>query len=317
MSDSVKNFNASGKTVHKRHKNYRNRVTTFDVVVNIIGIVACFICFYPMWYVICLSISDPIMAASGHVTFYPVGFTWASYQLIAGNLNFWIAFRNSIFYVIINCILMLVTTVCIAYPLTRHDLKFRKIVTFFLLIPMYFGGGMIPSFLVITKLGLYNSPLSLILPSCYGIWNIILCRTYMASIPAELSEAGLIDGASVFDVMVRIIIPLSKPVLAVIMIYTVVGVWNSWFNASIYITKREFQPVQLYLRNLLNTASLLSKDLEENMSAEMWELYQQQMMTARQLQYSMVVIVTLPILLVYPMFQKHFTKGIMLGSLKG
>ena len=105
--------------------------------------------------------------------------------------------------------------------------------------------------------------------------------------------------------------------LAVIMIYTVVGVWNSWFNASIYITKREFQPVQLYLRNLLNTASLLSKDLEENMSAEMWELYQQQMMTARQLQYSMVVIVTLPILLVYPMFQKHFTKGIMLGSLKG
>ncbi len=317
MSENVGKIGGQAGAKRRRVRSYRNKITTFDVVVSVIAVFACFICFYPMWYVICLSISDPVMAAAGHVTFYPVGFTLTSYQMIAGNLHFWIAFRNSFFYVFINCLLMLVTTVCVAYPLTRHDLKFRKVLTYYLLIPMYFGGGMIPSFLVVTKLGLYNSPLALILPSCYGIWNIILCRTYMASIPGELSEAGLIDGANVFDVLVRIIVPLSKPVLAVIMIYTVVGVWNSWFNASIYITKREFQPVQLYLRNLLNTASLLSKDLQENMSAEMWELYQQQMMTARQLQYSMVVIVTLPILMVYPMFQKHFTKGIMLGSLKG
>ncbi len=301
----------------KKHRSYRDRWTTFDVVVTIIAVIACFICFYPMWYVVCLSISDPVMASSGRVTFWPMGFTTTSYSMILENTNFWIAFRNSIGYVIVNCILMLITTICVAFPLTRPDLKFRKIVTYFLLIPMYFGGGMIPTFLIITKLGMYNSPLALILPSCYGIWNIILCRTYMASIPNDLSEAAMIDGANVFHVLVKVIVPLSKPVLAVIMIYTVVGVWNSWFGASIYITRREYQPVQLYLRNLINSAATIAKDLEEDMSAEMWELYQQQLFSARQLQYSMIVIVTLPILMVYPMFQKHFTKGIMLGSLKG
>lgn len=315
MSEHVKTLEELKQ--EKKPRSFRDRWTLFDVVVTVIAIAACFICFYPMWYVICLSISDPIMASSGRVSFWPAGFTMSSYEMITQNLNFWIAFRNSIGYVVINCVLMLLTTVCVAYPLTRPDLKFRKAVTYFLLIPMYFGGGMIPSFLVVTKLGLYNNPLALILPSCYGIWNIILCRTYMASIPGELSEAAMIDGANVFKVLTKVVVPLSKPVLAVIMIYTVVGVWNSWFGASIYITKREFQPVQLYLRNLLNSAATLAKDLEENMSAEMWELYQRQMMSARQLQYSMVVVVTLPILLVYPMFQKHFTKGIMLGSLKG
>lgn len=315
MSENVKTLEEL--KAGKRQKSFRGKWTMFDIVVTVIAVIACFICFYPMWYVICLSISDPIMASSGRVSFWPMGFTMSSYEMITQNLNFWIAFRNSIGYVIINCVLMLLTTICVAYPLTRPDLKFRKFVTYFLLIPMYFGGGMIPSFLVVTNLGLYNNPLALILPGCYGIWNIILCRTYMASIPNELSEAAMIDGASVFSVLTRVIVPLSKPVLAVIMIYTVVGVWNSWFGASIYITRREFQPVQLYLRNLLNSAATLAKDLEENMSAEMWELYQRQMMSTRQLQYSMVVVVTLPILLVYPMFQKHFTKGIMLGSLKG
>lgn len=308
---------SEGAKPKRKHRSYRDRWTTFDYVVTLIALIVCFICFYPMWYVVCLSISDPVMAASGRVSFWPMGFTTTSYTMIASNLNFWVAFRNSIGYVIVNCILMLLTTICVAYPLTRPDLKFRKLVTYYLLVPMYFGGGMIPSFLVVTKMGLYNHPLSLILPSCYGIWNIILCRTYMASIPHDLSEAAMIDGANVFKVLTKIIVPLSKPVLAVIMIYTVVGVWNSWFSASIYITHREYQPVQLYLRNLINSAATIAKDLEENMSAEMWELYQQQLMSARQLQYSMIVIVTLPILMVYPIFQKHFTKGIMLGSLKG
>lgn len=315
MSENIKTLEEL--KAGKRQKSFRDKWTMFDIVVTVIAVIACFICFYPMWYVICLSISDPIMASSGRVSFWPMGFTIQSYEMITKNLNFWIAFRNSIGYVIINCVLMLLTTICVAYPLTRPDLKFRKLVTYFLLIPMYFGGGMIPAFLVVTKLGLYNNPLSLILPSCYGIWNIILCRTYMASIPGELSEAAMIDGASVFKVLTDVIVPLSKPVLAVIMIYTVVGVWNSWFSASIYVTRRDIQPVQLYLRNLINSAQTISKDLQENMSAEMWEIYQRQLLSARQLQYSMIVIVTLPILLVYPMFQKHFTKGIMLGSLKG
>lgn len=301
----------------KKRRSFRDRVTTLDVVVSVIAIIACLICFYPMWYVVCLSISDPIQAACGKVSLYPVGFSTASYEMILSNSNFWLAFRNSVGYVVIECALMFVTTVCVAFPLSRKDLKFRKVLTYYLLIPMYFGGGMIPAFIVVTKLGLYNNPLSLILPGCYSIWNIILCRTYMSSVPEEMSEAALIDGASVLDVLVKIMVPLCKPVLAVIMIYTVVGVWNSWFGASIYITNRNYQPVQLYLRNLLNSASMITRDLQESMPEELWEEFMEQQMTARQLQYSMIVVVTLPILFVYPMFQKHFTKGIMLGSLKG
>lgn len=290
----------------------------FDTVVILFAVLACCVTLYPIWYVFVCSISDPQRVLAGEVTLLPLGFSLESYNMVLSNPSFWRSVLNSVIYVAAGSLFMLFNTIAMAYPLTRPNLKFRKLITYYLLIPMYFGGGMIPTFLVISKLGLYNSPLSLILPASYGIWNIILVRTFMASLPGELIDAALIDGADQIKTLWKIVVPLSKPVIAVIMIYTIVGIWNSWFGASIYTTRREIQPVQLYLRNLLETTSnILQTDLFKSLPAEMQERYIRMSMSANQIKYTAIVVVTFPILAVYPMFQKYFTKGIMLGSLKG
>ncbi|MDD6872653.1 MAG: carbohydrate ABC transporter permease [Clostridiales bacterium] len=294
------------------------RLTLFDVIVLILSAGACFITIYPMWYVIIMSISDPVVAAGSGVTFWPSGFYLGSYQIILREMDFWLSVRNSVLYVIAGLVLMLATTLLVAYPLTRPNLKGRKACVIFLLIPMYFSGGMIPSFILITKLGLYNTPWATILPGAYGIWNIILCKTYLQSIPHELAEAAYIDGAGNMQALSKIYLPLAKPVLAVISIYTIVGIWNSWFGAKLYQPNPAIQPVQLYLQKVLVEQSVdLSKMMEQNMTQEMMEAMTAKAMSARQLKYSMIVVVTLPIIMVYPMFQKHFVKGVMLGSLKG
>ena len=299
-------------------KKHGRRLTLFDVIVLILSAGACFITIYPMWYVIIMSISDPVVAAGSGVTFWPSGFYLGSYQIILREMEFWLSARNSVLYVLVGLALMLVTTLLVAYPLTRPNLKGRKACVIFLLIPMYFSGGMIPSFILITKLGLYNTPWATILPGAYGIWNIILCKTYLQSIPHELAEAAYIDGAGNMQALTRIYLPLSKPVLAVISIYTIVGIWNSWFGAKLYQPNPAIQPVQLYLQKVLVEQSVdLSKMMEQNMTQEMIEAMTAKAMSARQLKYSMIVVVTLPIIMVYPMFQKHFVKGVMLGSLKG
>lgn len=294
------------------------RLTMFDVVVLILSAGACFITIYPMWYVIIMSISDPVVAAGSGVKFWPSGFYLGSYQVILRKADFWLSVRNSVLYVLCGLALMLTTTLLVAYPLTRPNLKGRRACVIFLLIPMYFSGGMIPSFILITKLGLYNTPWATILPGAYGIWNIVLCKTYLQSIPPELAEAAYIDGAGNMQALMKIYLPLSKPVLAVISIYTVVGIWNSWFGAKLYQPNPALHPVQLYLQKVLVEQSMdMSKALGKNMTMEMLEALNAKALSARQLKYSMIVVVTLPIIMVYPMFQKHFVKGVMLGSLKG
>ena len=295
-----------------------NRWTSFDTVVIVLAIAACAVTLYPMLYVVACSISDPKSVLAGEVVLFPVGFSLDAYEIVVNNMEFWLSMLNSVFYVVAECILMFLTTVLVAYPLTRPNLKFRRVLTYYLLIPMYFSGGMIPAYLVICNLGLYNSPLSLILPGCYGIWNIILCRTFMASLPQELIDSALIDGSDQFRTFLKIVIPLSKPVLAVIMIYTIVGTWNAWFGASIYTTDESIQPVQLYLRHVLAaTSNSMQSQMMQQLPEELRQGYQEMAIAANQIKYAMIVIITIPIVAVYPMFQKHFTKGIMLGSLKG
>ena len=263
-------------------KKHGRRLTLFDVIVLILSAGACFITIYPMWYVIIMSISDPVVAAGSGVTFWPSGFYLGSYQIILREMEFWLSARNSVLYVLVGLALMLVTTLLVAYPLTRPNLKGRKACVIFLLIPMYFSGGMIPSFILITKLGLYNTPWATILPGAYGIWNIILCKTYLQSIPHELAEAAYIDGAGNMQALTRIYLPLSKPVLAVISIYTIVGIWNSWFGAKLYQPNPAIQPVQLYLQKVLVEQSIdLSKMMEQNMTQEMIEAMTAKAMSAR------------------------------------
>ena len=300
----------------KAKRSALRRWTMFDTVVTALAVTACIITLFPMWYVFACSISDPAIVSAGKVTFLPRGFSVEAYRMVLANMDFWRSILNSCFYVIAGSALMLFNTIAVAYPLTRPNLKFRKPLTFYLLVQMYFGGGMIPAFILITKLGLYNSPLALILPGCFSIWNIILCRTFMASLPVDMIDAALVDGANQIQTLAKIVIPLSKPVFAVILIYTIVGIWNSWFAASIYTTRQEIQPVQLYLKRSIETTTM-RKELMEGMTADMQEKYFAMQLSANQIKYTMIIVVSAPILAVYPFFQKHFVKGVMLGSLKG
>ena len=302
--------------------NRRNRIRegsrTATVLLYALAILIGLITLYPMYYVLILSVSDPSAAMTMRVYTVPKGFSLSSYALLVRDSSMWRAYANTILYILPTTLIMLATCVMAAFPLTVKGLRFRRFINTYLLIPMYFSGGMIPSFILITKLGLYNTPWATILPGAYGIWNIILCKTYLQSIPHELAEAAYIDGAGNMQALSKIYLPLAKPVLAVISIYTIVGIWNSWFGAKLYQPNPAIQPVQLYLQKVLVEQSVdLSKMMEQNMTQEMMEAMTAKAMSARQLKYSMIVVVTLPIIMVYPMFQKHFVKGVMLGSLKG
>lgn len=285
----------------------------FDIIINIIIWILMIFTLYPMFYVFILSISDPVEAATMNVYLWPKGFSLRTYKILFNNPAMWRAYAYTLLYVVSGTALMLITSVMGAYPLLEKNLFGRKILVYYLIIPMYFSGGMIPSFLLISKLGIYNTVWAMILPGAVGIWNIILTRTYFTSIPVTLKESAFIDGANHFTILFRIYLPLSKPILAVISIYTVVGIWNSWFNAMIYLPNVELQPLQMYLRRVLVEQSV---DLTRLPASAQEEAFLRKM-SSLQLRYSMIIFTTLPVIFIYPFFQKHFIKGAMLGSLKG
>lgn len=276
-------------------------------------VLVAFITLYPVYYVLILSLSEPAAAATMKVYWWPKGFYLKSYELLLQNKDMWRAYANTIMYAFSNTALMLITCLLAAYPLTYKRLWGRKYINIFLIIPMYFSGGVIPAFLLITKLGLYNSPLALIIPSCFSIWYIILTKSYFSSLPEALRETARIDGANNYQILLRLYLPMSKPILAVIAVYTIVGVWNSWFSASVYLPTTDWQPLQLYLRRVLIQMSV---DLTRDIGREAAEMAVQQKLSSLQMRYAMIIFSTLPVMLVYPFFQKYFVKGVMLGSLK-
>lgn len=284
-----------------------------DAVIGIMIIGICMVVVYPMYYILILSISTPAEAVKMSAYLWPKGLYFETYQLFFEDKNLWRSYAYTIFYAVSTCILMEATCVLMAYPLTCKRLYGRKFITLFLLVPMYFSGGLIPEYLILTKLGLYNNVWSLIIPGAFSIWNIILTRTYMNSIPDTMKEAAKIDGANHFNILGRIYVPLSKPIMAVIAIYTVVGVWNAWFRSMVYQTDIKIQPLQMYLRRVLITQSVDLTDI----SAEEAAVLAEKMLSNMQMRYAMIVFTTLPILFIYPFFQKYFVKGIMVGSLKG
>ena len=271
-----------------------NRFATF--LMYFACVMIAFITLYPMYYVLILSLSSPQYASTMRVYTIPKGFDLSAYKVLVQNSTMWRAYLNTIVYVLPNTVLMIITSSVVAYGLNYKKLIGRKWLTMFLLIPMYFGGGMIPTFLLIVKLGLYDSPLSQIIPSCFSI-----------------SEAAKIDGAGVLQVFTRVMIPLGKPIFAVVAVYTIVGVWNSWFGAMLYLPHTDWQPLQLYLRRLLIEATQSVKEVVDAATAR--EIAERQLSNA-QLKYAMIIFTSLPVLCTYPFFQKYFIKGMVLGSLK-
>ncbi|WP_223829761.1 carbohydrate ABC transporter permease [Paenibacillus arenilitoris] len=267
---------------------------------------------YPLVYIVSASFSEPSAVLSGKVWLYPVNPTLEGYMAVFQHKLIWSSFRNSIFYTVAGMILNVAMTVAAAYPLSRKDLYGKNVVMFLFVFTTMFSGGLIPSYLLVKGLGMLNTVWAIILPGAMGVFHVIIARTYFkTTIPDELLEAAQLDGCNDFRFVLKIVIPLSGPIIAVIALYSAVGYWNQYFNALIYLKDQELFPLQLILRDILvqnEVDSSMLTDLKEEAKREgVREL----------LKYSLIVISSLPMLAVYPFVQKYFIQGVMIGSLKG
>lgn len=265
----------------------------------------------PLGYVLIASFMDPQVLANQGLSLNPNDWTVDGYKRVLGGSAILRGFLNSFIYSTLFSIITVAVSVLTAYPLSKKDLVGRKWINYFLIFTMFFGGGLVPTYLLIKNLGMLNTMWAIIIPGAVNVWNIILARTYFQSIPDELVEAAVIDGANDMQIFFKIMLPLAKPIMFVLFLYAFVGQWNSYFDAMIYIKDPDLAPLQLVLRNIL-IQSEVSKDMIGAQAAmnEMKKI-------AEMIKYATIIISSLPLIIMYPFFQKYFDKGIMAGSLKG
>lgn len=306
------------KNARKRRKNkIKQGSLIVSAILYTIAVLLALVTLYPLVYIISNSISDPVYSSAGKVWLFPKGFTLEAYKYVLDDPTIVRSFYNSVLYTVIMSFAVVFLTMMFAFGLSKKDLLFKKAITIYLLITMWFGGGLIPSFLNMTRLGLYNSLLAVFLPSLFNVYFIILARTSITRIPPSLFEAATIDGASVPSLFFRVVIPLSKPIMAVLALYTALAIWNEWYAYMIYLPAREdLHPLAYYLvRVLQNGQALISAS---NVPKDASGVVDQQrlLLMLTQLKYAISVITTVPIMCLYPFAQKYFVQGVMLGSLK-
>lgn len=269
---------------------------------------------YPIYFVIIASVSDSSAVANGQVWLYPRELYLEGYKRIFEYEDLWRGYRNTIFYAAGGTALSLLVTISGAYVMSRRECMLNRPLMVYFTIPMFFSGGLIPTYLLISSLGLLNNPLVLILPGCFGIYNMIIARTFFqSSIPGELRDAAFIDGCGECGFFVRIALPLSKAIISVIGLYVAVAIWNDYFSALIYITDREYIPLQLVLREILISNSFDTRSAGGGITNSALE--QQRLRDL--VKYCVMVVSTLPVICIYPFIQKYFEKGVMIGSIKG
>ena len=280
----------------------------FDLLILLIMLLVIVVCLYPLVYVLSMSISDPLAAARREVWLLPKGFSVSSYQIIFENQQVWRSYYNTIYYTVFGTIINVVMTIILAYPLSRRNLFLRNRISIMVTFTMFFGGGLVPSFILINQLGLYNTRWAILIPSAISAYNMIIAKTFFQSIPESLIESAKLDGASDLRILFSIVFPLSMPIISVLVLYYAVGHWNSYFPALLYLNDADLQPLQLYLRRILieNTGEL-SGDMAISVDKSL---------AAMQLKYSIIIVSTLPILCIYPFLQKYFVKGVMIGAIK-
>lgn len=266
---------------------------------------------YPLIYVVSASLSDPKNIVLGNIRLFPVDFTFSSFEAVFRDRSILIGYRNSIIYTVVGTLINLVASTLIAFPLSRSDFQGKGVITAFITFTMFFSGGMIPNYLLIRDLGLLNTMWAIVLPGAVSVYNVIIMRTFFQSIPRQLSDAASIDGTSNIGFLWHIVLPLSRPILAVMTLFYGTGHWNAYFNAMIYIRDENKYPLQLFLRQML-----IQEDLSGSTSAAS-EAIGEHLMQVEGLKYAVVVVASLPIIALYPFLQKYFEKGVMVGSLKG
>ena len=280
--------------------------------VNIIMVLWLIVVLFPVVFILASSFSSTDAINSGRVLLWPVDFTTASYQVVFQYKAVWVAFANTVFYTVVGTTFNLIATTLAAYPLSRRNMQWRGFYTSLFIVTMFISGGMIPSYLNLSSLGFLNSRWSQIMPGLILTSNMIIMRTFFQnSIPSDLQEAAALDGCSDIRYLLQIVLPLSKAVMSVLLLYYAVGHWNSYFSALLYLRDRDKYPLQLILRTILLTYT------DANSMGEVTSGSDASAQAGESMRYALIVVATAPILTVYPFIQKHFAKGVMIGSLKG
>ena len=284
---------------------------TITVVGNVFLAVFVVAVIIPLLYIVVASFIDPVVLQNHGITFDFSKWTLTAYQRVIKNQQIWIGFGNAVLYsTVFTAISVFVTLLC-AYPMSRTDFRGRKVFSVIFIITMFFNGGLIPTYLLISDLGMLDSMWALILPGAFSVWNMIIARTYYQGVPKELREAASVDGADEVTYFFKVLMPVCKPVIAVLVLWQFVGMWNSYFDALIYISSDVKQPLQLVLR-----AILIQNQPQPGMIADMQSTAARAQL-GELLKYATIIISSVPLLVMFPFFQKHFDAGIMVGSVKG
>lgn len=285
----------------------------FDTVTTFLLLLCCLMVLYPLYFVAIASISDPVAVTNGKALLHPVGVNFKSYQLIFSDSRIWSGYGNTIRYTLFGTLFGLALTIPAGYALSRREFAGRAAILKIMVFTMYFQGGLIPTYLVIQKLKLINTPYVLMIMGSFTVFNLIIARTFFEStIPVELQEAAEIDGCTTFRFFFSIVLPLSKSIVAVVALYYAVGHWNSFFNALIYVSEQRLYPLQLILRDILvSSQSLIADGMSDP------ETIREMETIALSIKYGIIIVASVPVLLLYPFLQKYFVKGVMIGSIKG
>lgn len=284
----------------------------FDIINVFLVAIMLILVIYPLYFIVIASFSDPNMIYEGKVWFIPKELTLEGYERIFRDSKIWLGYKNSIIYTLVGTAVNVSFTLMAAYALSRKDLYGRNVIMFLFLMTMFFSGGLIPTYLVVKNLGLLNTMWALILPKAVAVWNVIVAKTFFeSSIPSELLESARIDGCSDAKFFWKIVLPLSKPIVAVMVLFYAVGHWNSYFDALIYLNNENLYPLQLILRNILiqNQASTMMIGDLDSLAAKQ--------RVSELIKYGVIIVASIPLLIVYPFVQKYFVKGVMIGGIKG
>jgi len=306
-----------------KEKQHSNKVrqtradTIFDIINYSLVALVVLICLYPLYYTVVASLSDPLEVTRGNVTLWIKGLTLDSYKTVFEYKPLWRGYRNTILYTTVGTVYNLFLLLPASYALSRKELKCRGLVMGIFVFTMYFGGGMIPTYLNIKDLGLLDNWLVMVLPGAFSVYNMIITRTFFTSnFPNELAEAARIDGAGEARIFFQLALPLSSAIIGVMALYHAVGHWNSYFNALLYLSDTSKYPLQMVLREVLMQDNGIAVNMDSMSTEELMDAARRQRL-AETMKYSVIFIANAPVLAMYPFVQKYFTKGVMVGALKG
>ncbi|ANY76321.1 sugar ABC transporter permease [Paenibacillus ihbetae] len=284
----------------------------FDIINYILLAIVLTIVLYPLIFVAVASISNPAAVVKGEVWLLPKEINFTGYEKVFANKEILNGYMNTILYTVAGTIVNVGMTILAAYPLSRKDFRGRNIFTALFVFTMFFSGGLIPTYLIVKDLGMTNTMWALIIPNAVAVWNIIIMRTFFQqSIPFEIQESAQMDGCGNLKILLKIILPLSMPILAVMTLFYSVAHWNSFFSALIYLTERDKYPLQLFLREILIQSNM------QDMIQTSEESLAKTIMEAESIKYALVIVANLPILMLYPFLQRYFVKGMVIGAIKG